>query len=194
MFQINRSKPKGFSERTPLVSICTITFNRHEFLNVLKYHIINQDYPIANIEWIIIDDSDFPIEKKILDDHNLKIKYIYFNEKKSIGFKRNIANRKSSGEIIVYMDDDDYYPSTRVSHAVGELSNSKKLIAGCTQLPIFYLLEKELWISGPFNKNHGTASTFAFKKKLLSKTSFLDESQSSEESYFTKGFTKIAIK
>ncbi len=189
MFQINRSKPKGFSERKPLVSICTITFNRHEFLTVLKKHIDNQDYPITNIEWVIVDDSDFSIKKTILNDNNLKIKYIYLSERKPIGFKRNIANRKSSGEIIVYMDDDDYYPPNRVSHAVGELSNSRKLIAGCTQLPIFYLFEKELWISGPFNKNHGTANTFAFKKQLLSKTSFLDESQSSEESYFTKGFT-----
>lgn len=189
MLQIYRSKPKGFSESKPLVSICTITFNRHDFLKVLKSHINNQDYPITNIEWIIVDDSDSSIEEIILKDNNLKIKYIYLNERKPIGEKRNIANRKSSGEIIVYMDDDDYYPPTRVSHAVSELTNSKKLIAGSTKLPIFYIFDNELWLSGPFSKNHGTANTFAFKKKLLLKTNFLDESQSSEESYFTKGFT-----
>ena len=91
MFQIYRSKPKGFLERKPLVSICTITFNRHDFLKVLKSHINNQDYPITNIEWIIVDDSDSSIEEKILKDNNLKIKYIYLTERKPIGEKRNIA-------------------------------------------------------------------------------------------------------
>ena len=36
----------------------------------------------------------------------------------SLGKKRNIVHEKSKGEIIVYMDDDDYYPPERVSPPV----------------------------------------------------------------------------
>ena len=38
-----------------------------------------------------------------------------------LGRKRNFMHEKSKGEIIVYMDDDDYYPPDRVNHAVNRL-------------------------------------------------------------------------
>ena len=34
----------------------------------------------------------------------------------------NFLHKKSKGDILVYMDDDDYYPPSRVSHAVETLN------------------------------------------------------------------------
>jgi glycosyltransferase involved in cell wall biosynthesis len=48
-----------------------------------------------------------------------------------LGQKRNIMHSHARGDIIVYMDDDDYYPPERVEHAVDMLTkNPQALCAG----------------------------------------------------------------
>ena len=57
---------------------------------------------------------------------------------------RNKGNKVCKGDITVCMDDDDYYPNDRVSHAVEKLSSSKAKIAGCSGVLIYdYFLEKQ---------------------------------------------------
>ena len=191
LIQPKRGKPKGIINNQPLVSIHTITFNRYKCLNILKSHILNQTYPQNLIEWVIIDDSSDEIDKNIIKDSRLNIKYTKLIDRTVIGRKRNIANSKTQGDIIVIMDDDDFYPVNRISHAVEKLQNSKKLIAGSPYLPVFYLLEKELWMSGPgpFGNNYATANTFAFKRKLLKTTRFGNDCSLAEETEFTKEYT-----
>ena len=46
------------NQKHPLVSICTITYNRTEYLPLLLKCIENQNYPLDRIEWVILDDSD----------------------------------------------------------------------------------------------------------------------------------------
>ncbi len=176
-------------QKKPLVSICTITFNRYKFLNILKAHIINQTYPKKLVEWIIIDDSTDETDLNIIKDSRLNIKYFKLKEKTKIGKKRNIANKKAKGDIIIIMDDDDFYPVNRVAYIVDKLINSRKLISGSTCMPILYLEEKELWMVGPYGNNHATAATFAFKRKLLNITKFNDDSNGEEEKEFLKGYT-----
>ena len=53
-----------------------------------------------------------------LVSHIPQVKYFKYEEKMSLGKKRNITNEKAKGDIIIYMDDDDYYPPDRVSHAI----------------------------------------------------------------------------
>ena len=56
---------------------------------------------------------------------------------------RNLGNNKCSGKIIVCMDDDDYYPPERVSHAVASLKKTRCLIAGCSDMYIYeYFMSK----------------------------------------------------
>ena len=50
------------------------------------------------------------------------------NEKMTLGAKRNYMHRFARGDIIVYMDDDDYYPPTRISHAVETLKNNPYIL------------------------------------------------------------------
>ena len=174
--------------KKPLVSICTVTYNRYYFLPLLQSHILRQDYPLDCIQWVILDDSDdgSPLFKP---DTSLNVFYRRFSERMKLGYKRNLSHSFCQGEIIVYMDDDDFYPSTRVSHAVQSLDESGALIAGCTLLPILFLPERELSLFGPLGENHASAGTFAFRKELLSQTSYLDEAISAEERYFLKDYS-----
>jgi len=104
---------------------------------------MNQDYPKHLIEWIIVDDGDDKIEGIIQKSKEkllgIKIVYVKLPTKVPIGKKRNITHEHSTGNIIVYMDDDDYYPPTRVSHAVEMLTQtSHVLCAGCSKIYVYF--------------------------------------------------------
>ena len=121
----------------PFVSICTPTFNRRPFIPYIKKCFENQTYPKEKMEWIIIDDGFDPVGDLFEDVPQAK--YFYFPEHMSLGKKRNLMHSKCSGDIIVYMDDDDYYPPERVSHAVETLmSNPTALVAGSSEMHIYF--------------------------------------------------------
>ena len=48
-------------------------------------------------------------------------------------------HEKCKGEIIIYMDDDDYYPPERVNHAVNKLRGSPRaMCAGSSAIYIYF--------------------------------------------------------
>lgn len=180
---------KNQSER-PLVSICTVTYNRPHFLPLLEQRILEQTYSRERMEWVILDDSPANINDFApTEGTGLKIIYKRLIEKIPLGKKRNTIHTLCSGDIFVYMDDDDYYPPTRIEHAVQKLSSSDALIAGSTVLPILFVPENELWIAGPYHQKHATAGTFAFKRELLEQTAFPDEANLAEEKIFLKDYS-----
>ena len=100
----------------------------------------NQTYPKERMEWIIIDDGTDKIEDLIKTADIPQIKYIRVQEKMVLGAKRNLMHTKSKGDMLVYMDDDDYYPPERVEHAVDTLlSNPQALCAGSSEIYIYLL-------------------------------------------------------
>ena len=172
----------------PFVSICTPTFNRRPFIPTIIKCVDNQDYPKDRMEWIIIDDGTDLIEDLVIN--HPQVKYYKYDTKMTLGKKRNLMHEKSCGDILVYMDDDDYYPSTRVSHAVNTLlQNPTALCAGASEIYIYYKHIQKMYQFGPYSKTHATAGTFAFKKELLKQTRYNDETSLSEEKEFLKDYT-----
>jgi glycosyltransferase involved in cell wall biosynthesis len=172
----------------PFVSLCTPTFNRRPFIPFMIKCFEHQTYPKDRIEWIIIDDGTDPIEDLVKDIP--QVKYFYYEEKMLLGQKRNLMHTKCSGDIIVYMDDDDYYPPERISHAVETLQNNPSyLIAGSSEMHIYFDSRDAVFQCGPYKPYHSTAATFAFKKELLLETKYDDNIALSEEQKFTKSYT-----
>ncbi len=181
----NSSKKKKV---VPFVSVCTPTFNRRPFIPIMLKCFDSQNYPKDRIEWIIIDDGTDKIEDLVKDHPN--VKYYRYEEKMTLGKKRNLMHEKSSGSIIVYMDDDDYYPPTRITHAVERLtSNSKALCAGASELYIWFKHINKMYKFGPYGPNHATAGTFAFKRELLEQTKYDEKACLAEEKAFLKNYT-----
>jgi glycosyltransferase involved in cell wall biosynthesis len=175
-------------EYLPLVSICTPTFNRRPFIPFIKKCIEQQTYPLSRIEWIIIDDGTDPIGDLVANMDC--VKYFYYPEKMLLGKKRNLMHSKCSGDIIVYMDDDDFYPKDRVSHAVETLlQNPDFLMAGSSEMHIYFDSRNAVYQCGPYKEFHATAATFAFKKELLLQTSYNEENALAEERHFLKNYT-----
>ena len=172
----------------PFVSICTPTFNRRPFFPAIIKCIENQDYPVDLLEWIIIDDGTDLIEDLVKDISI--VKYYKYKDKMTLGKKRNLMHEKCSGDIIVYMDDDDYYPPQRISHSVERLlSDDSVLCAGSSEIYIYFKNLDEIYKFGPYGENHATAGTFAFKKSLLNITSYDDNACIAEEKHFLKNYT-----
>jgi glycosyltransferase involved in cell wall biosynthesis len=172
----------------PLVSICTPTFNRRPFIPIIIKCFENQTYPRNKMEWIIVDDGTDKIEDLVT--HIPEVKYFRYEEKMTLGKKRNITNEKASGDIIIYMDDDDYYPPERVSHAVTMLrTNPKALCAGSSAMFMYFKHINKMLQFGPYGPNHSTAATFAFRKELLTLTRFDESSTVAEERLFLKDYT-----
>ena len=174
--------------KLPTVSICTPTFNRRPFVPVMIKCFEHQTYPKEKIEWIIIDDGTDKIEELVT--HIPQVKYFKYDEKMTLGKKRNLMNQKATGDIIVYMDDDDYYPPERVRHAVDVLrANPKALCAGSSAMFIYFKHINKMVQFGPYGPNHATAASFAFRRSLLSKTKFDETSCVAEEKKFLKDYT-----
>jgi glycosyltransferase involved in cell wall biosynthesis len=169
-----------------LVSVCTVTYNRRPFIPFLIQCFQHQDY-VGEVEWIIVDDGTDPIEDLVKDIP--QVKYIKLDKKLPLGKKRNLMHEYCSGDILVYMDDDDYYPPTRISHAVQKLQESECLCAGSSMIHVYYAHLHKIIEFGPYSDNHATAGTFAFKKELLSTCSYEETETLAEEAHFLKGFT-----
>ena len=171
-----------------MVSVCTPTYIRSPFIKSLISCFNNQDYPKELVEWIIIDDGTDKIEDLIKDVK--QVKYFSYDTKMPLGKKRNIMHEKSSGDIIVYMDDDDYYPPDRISHAVQKLQSSQKaLCAGSSKIYCYFKELDKIYKFGPYGPSHATAGTFAFKRQLLTKTKFNDDACLAEEKEFLLNYT-----
>lgn len=182
------NKSSGKEPLLPFVSICTPTFNRRPFYPAIIRCFESQTYPKDRIEWIIIDDGTDKIEDLVA--HIPQVKYFKYNEKMVLGKKRNIMHDKSKGDFIVYMDDDDFYPPDRVSHAVETLQkNPKALCAGSSEMYIYFKHIHKMYQFGPYGPNHATAGTFAFRKELLQQTRYEEGAALAEEKHFLKNYT-----
>tara|TARA_B100000902_G_C27191099_1_gene853982 strand:+ start:80 stop:1168 length:1089 start_codon:yes stop_codon:yes gene_type:complete len=180
-----KSKKKSIK---PFVSVCTPTYNRRPFISYMIKCFEHQTYPKELLEWIIVDDGTDKIEDLVT--HIPQVKYFKINRKMTLGEKRNFMHTKTKGEIIVYMDDDDYYPAERISHAVEKLiSNPNVLCAGSSELYIYFKHINTMYQFGPYGPNHATAGTFAFKKELLKNSSYEDSAALAEEKHFLKNYT-----
>ena len=172
----------------PFVSVCTPTYNRRPFIPYMIKCFAHQTYPKHLLEWIIIDDGTDKIEELVVDIPY--VKYYKYEEKMVLGKKRNLMHKKARGDIIVYMDDDDYYPPTRISHAVNMLlTHPKAMCAGSSEIYIYFKHINQMVQFGPYGPNHATAGTFAFKKELLNDHSYNEEAALAEEKSFLKDYT-----
>lgn len=184
------SKNKKKVDHRPFVSICTPTYNRRPFIENMFRCFRNQNYPKNRMEWIIVDDGTDKINDLIAKANIPQIRYFAVDKKMTLGAKRNLMHKHVKGTIIVYMDDDDYYPPDRVSHAVERLeSNKTAMCAGASEIYIYFKSLNRMVQCGPYGPNHATAGTFAFRTELLKSTQYEDHAALAEERAFLKEYT-----
>ena len=192
-----KGKKKSNVREKLSVTIATPTMiSRIDYLEVLIQCILHQDYNNI-LEWIIVDGTQN-------DEHALreyvdrirkeypKLPEIVFLEpppdnNKTIGALRNVYNEHCRGDIIVCMDDDDYYPQTRVSHCVKKLKNSHLEIGACANLCIYCIEFKKVYEWKQFHINQGGNASMAYTKNYA-KTHTYEHVACGEEKTFIKNY------
>ena len=196
MFQLNTKM-----SYEPSVSIVTMTqYSRKDCLRNLSMLIRQQLYKNI-IEWVIVEGSkeaaDALANAKLISEMKnekipityVPITYVPFQPSQHLSDLRNRGNAACRGDIIVCMDDDDYYPPTRVSHAVYTLVNSTNLIAGCSQAYIyFYNTGQFFQFKRVFGKGHSTNNCLAYKRAYLLNHMHAPGLDKAEEGSFTNDF------
>jgi len=150
------------------VSILTITqLSRHESFKLLIDYIQNQTYKNI-VEWIIVDGSknndESNYNKVLINNLNISYPKIIYKESENIeNNKKNIIknlNNEIEGDIIVCMDDDDYYFPSYIEYCVSKLVNSNKNIAAAQSIYIHDII-----LNKTFKINTGLVP-FAYKKNF----------------------------
>jgi glycosyltransferase involved in cell wall biosynthesis len=174
----------------PLVSICTVTYNRRPLLSMLESCLLAQDYPLSKLEWVIVDDSTTGALPDLQAAVQAGIQLVWhgLDERLPLGAKRNLANSLAHGEVIVVMDDDDFYPPSRIRHAVERLHATGARVAGCDRLPLLLLPESSRWLSRSYGPENATANSLAYLRRYLEAGHCFDpQAQQAEEPSFLQG-------
>ena len=143
--------------------------------------------------WVIVDNSSLPADDWSVASERPGVVYERVYEPRPVGWMRNrcleIALAQGA-DYIVFWDDDDYYPPTRISSGIRALERDPTAdISGSSKM--FLLLTKEniLLETGPFAPTHATAATWTIRRKYAETHRFLDTKARGEEVDFTKDWS-----
>jgi len=165
------------------------THNRRFFINQSVKYFLKQDYD--NKELIIIDDGDDPISDIVPKLAN--IFYYKYDDRLTIGEKRNIACEKANGDLIAHWDDDDWFSNKRLSTQVKCLFGSQSDICGFSDLYYYYPSSGSSWLYTYKGDDPWIAGgTFVYKRDLWKKHNFSVTNQA-EDSIFLKNIQKNKI-
>lgn len=186
--------PSPSAPSLPFVSVVTPTWNRRAFLPYLLYMFQYQDYPAERRELVILDDSECSnadlVEsiKKYAACPQL-IRYYHQPERLTIGAKRNRLNALATGEYIICMDDDDYYPADKISYTITEMQRHRAQFAGCDSIPIWYSHIDRIYRSQAWGPGYALNGTFAYHRSFLQRHRYDNHAKLAEEGSFLNDFT-----
>jgi glycosyltransferase involved in cell wall biosynthesis len=175
------SSPSAITRANPLVTCIMPTSNRRAFCRQAVRCFLRQDY--GPLELVVVDDGVAPISDCLPEDS--RIRYVRLDQRATVGAKRNVAVSQARGEIIVHWDDDDWYPSWRVSAQVRALMNGGADICGTSRLLYYEPTTDRAWEYryGPGRNDWVAGNTLAYRKTLWQRTRFA-EVQVGEDALF----------
>lgn len=166
----------------PKISIITPSYNQGEFIEQTILSVLNQHYP--NLEYIIIDGGSTDNSVEIIQKYSDKINYWVSEKDRGQADAINKGFKRASGEIVCWLNSDDTYCLHCFEH-VAEAFN-KNADVDVIYGDFLYTNEE----GRPFYRRHvfnrlrygtllfhdyfGQPAVF-FKKKVLDKIGFLDE-------------------
>lgn len=126
-------------KETKKVSVIIPTYKRANYICRAIDSVLNQTY--SNVEVIVVDDNDSKSDdRKIMEktmkkyNNNKKVLYLKHDKNMNGSAARNTGIKKSSGQFITFLDDDDFYLKDRIKKLVNLLENDDTYSAAYTGL------------------------------------------------------------
>jgi glycosyltransferase involved in cell wall biosynthesis len=142
--------------------------------------------------WIVLDNSTSPAEDWSLSQQHPLVDYHRVTGVEPIGSLRNKCLElalEQGADYIVFWDDDDYYPPTRISSGVAALeANPTSDIAGSSKMFMLLTVENVLMTVGPYGPTHATAATWTIRKSYADTHRFDPTKTRGEELTFTNNW------
>ena len=171
----------------PTITICTPTGNRRSLFSLAIRNFMNFIYPEDKLRWLILDDGEKSMEEIIPRDYRIRYQFIGGKpERLSVAAMRNRLVELSNTEIILFMDDDDYYPPENILARTKSLIKYKKegvQCVGCRDVAS-YDLKQGLCAICSNGEEYLTESSLAFTKDFWRERPFREADRTSEYRYF----------
>lgn len=107
-----------------LISVVITTYERPQFLRGAIETALGQTY--KNIEVIVVDDgSNERYAKTIVGEFSDTVRCIRHEQNKGLSAARNTGIKKSDGDYIAFLDDDDRWHKTKIARQVSILENDE---------------------------------------------------------------------
>jgi hypothetical protein len=184
----------------PPITVVTLLYNRRRFFDLACHNIMVSDYPKDKIEWVIVEDSDDPLENasdrvQAVAEKSapLKVVYVPLQKRETVAEKRNLGVQRASNDIILMMDDDDHYPETSFRRRVAWLTlhSWKPKVVGCTTIACYDLIRGISAVNSPPAGiplgQRVSEATLTFYKSWWNEVKFDPEIQVGEGESFIKG-------
>lgn len=170
------------------VSIITATYNRARFMKRLILAFQRQTYRQDLMEWIILDDGFESVGEYFEGIPN--VRYIRSYIREPMGEKLNRLCKEARGDIIIVMDDDDYYQPERVSTVVNAFYTYPQIeVAGSSHVYMYSTEEDQVYSVGPYHSKHALNCTLAFRKSYLKEHRYDPMEECAVEKVFLEDFT-----
>ena len=175
--------PQIPDDQLPHVSIITPTANRRKLFSIAINNFHEIIYPQHKLEWVIVDDGEEDLEDLLR--FSKQIKYFKIDKSKiPIGEKRNLCVQKCSHDLIVCMDDDDYYPPSSLLGRVKTLLKYPHInCVGCNNIGVFDIFNHQSYLASDGPKYFSEAS-MAFRKSFWLQRPFYNKDKQGEGKFF----------
>jgi len=119
-----------------LITVCIPTFNRKKMLIRAVQSVLNQSY--QDFEIVIVDDaSNFDVKEEVSNFFNdSRIKIFRNTENKGRPYSRNRCIKESSGEYILWLDDDDFLEPIALESYVNLIKSNTDLDVSYSNLKV----------------------------------------------------------
>jgi len=143
------------------ITVITLTGDRNKVFEITRQHILAQT--IQPDQWIIVDDGFEPLPEKLIKGAD----YIRREPKEGEGFtliqNMKLAVSQIKGDIILFMEDDDYYAPKYIETYYNYLKEHVLVGEGCAR---YYHVPAQRY-ARLSNKNRASLAQTGFRKELL---------------------------
>ena len=181
------------------ITILVPTWNRSKFLPLFLMNIKAQKYPHNKLKLIIDDDGEDKFIKNIDEVrkilHPIEVQYITNKPRRTIGQKRNDLMKECKTKIFCFLDDDDVYLPTYITHSYDTLKEKKVGCVGSDKM-IFCMTDRNFDLHaidcGDRISLIHEATLMMTKKWFRASCKFGNNSQGEGKNIF-QGIGKVAI-
>jgi glycosyltransferase involved in cell wall biosynthesis len=174
-------------DNEPLLSIVLTTFNSQAIIGQVLRAIVNQDFPLREVELIIVDggskDNTLKIIKEFVEQYAknfYSVKVIVHNKNYGVSKARNDGMRTSKGRYVLILDHDVSMERNVVRALYEFLSNAPSKVVGAMPLlvPVSnYFLDRWLVkvLEGRITEYYGVADCILLRRDVTEAVGFYDE-------------------